>query len=117
MSFIEIVAMFEAFPCDVYHSYVVKCEDIFCVLFYRINRRIIAISGPELDRKQSRGTNINPFTPVEVRNRAHMHSSWNGNNHSDTSTPTGTSVKPKPHKVGFTLSSQSSCWAHILASY
>ena len=82
--------------------FMLRLRDVICMLFgsrvKRANR--ITRSGPELRRRPSRGTNINPFTPREVQGR-----SRNGDlrvlNQEETwaSTPQSIREESKPQKV------------------
>ena len=78
----------------------------------------ITRSGPELRRRPSRGTNINPFTPVELQRKSKStRTSSNGlcsdnvRNGGDAGYPQGPFVSTplcdkefaKPHKVGVEL--------------
>ena len=58
---------------------------------FRIKRHV-ARSGPELVRYQSRGTNINPFTPAEQRDKASPAAGGRASLFVANS-------EPKPHKV------------------
>ena len=80
---------------------------VFCYMymynFCRINcSSKITRSGPDLRRRPSRGTNINPFTPTEVQRRSRdAVVGVAGEVHGEAwaSTPVGSSDGIKCHKV------------------
>ena len=87
---------------DIFHlTYIVRAQANF--LPFRVRRAgKVTRSGPELRRKPSRGTNINPFTPVEVQGRSRASgvgvvADYQGGNWS--STPLGVKTDIKTQKV------------------
>ena len=61
-------------------------------------------SGPELRRKPSRGTNVNPFTPIEVQGRSrNCSASVTGDCQGETRASTPLSIKDDilPQKVTY----------------
>lgn len=72
-------------------------------MYFRIRRAgKVTRSGPELRRKPSRGTNINPFTPTEVQGRSRSSGVGvitNGPGENWFSTPFGVKTEIKSQKV------------------
>ena len=81
--------------------YSFSCQ-IVC-LYFRVRRAgKVTRSGPELRRKPSRGTNINPFTPTEVQGRSRSSGVGvitNGPGENWFSTPFGVKTEIKSQKV------------------
>lgn len=87
----------------VYFSSCVFCYMYMCIMFCRTYcSSKITHSGPNLRRRPSRGTNINPFTPTEVQRRSRdvvIGVASEGQGEAWASTPVGGKDEVKSHKV------------------